>query len=244
MDFEELALKSIDPSLGPRILSPNHRPTTVARSAGSGSSGSKNDKTGGTSLSFPSSLTKEGRGESIGMTIPLIYPPSISTGPKTLSELRALVSYRMPKHRKGFYLWMIVAPLTAPFIIVPVIPNIPFFFCVWRSWSHYRAYKASQYLDTLLENGIIVPEESQSLDSVYASSPASLPSLKPESETDDTGAQSRRTKDKEAQHTILLTREAVPAIIRLFSLKSSAEADLYRAVEQARLRVESARTEL
>ncbi|KAF8628645.1 hypothetical protein AX15_003777 [Amanita polypyramis BW_CC] len=204
LDFEELALKSINPSMGPTITAPP------------------------TPSSSGSSLGKDLE-ESV--KIPLLYPPSISTGSETLRELRALVSYRLPKHRREFYLWALIAPLTAPFVIVPVIPNIPFFFCVWRSWSHYRAYKASQYLDTLLEHGVIVPKESQLLDSVYKES--------------ETLRNAERSKSGgERQHAVLLTREAVPSIAHLFSLKRSAEADLYRAVEQARLRVESARTVL
>ena len=144
-----------------------------------------------------------------------------------------------------------------------VIPNIPFFFCVWRSWSHYRglfafdfpvilppddeyflllaAFKASQYLDTLLEHNVIVPEESQPLDSVYTQhAPQSDSDL--DSETPEKGT--RTPKNGEQQHILLLTRDAVPAITHFFSLRSAAEADLYRAVEQARLRVESKRIDL
>jgi len=207
LDFEELALKSIDPSMGPTITS------------------------------SPSPPVKESK-ESL--RIPLLYPPSISTGPDTLSDLRALVKYRTPKHRRGCYLWALVAPITAPFMIVPVIPNIPFFFCVWRSWSHYRAYKASQYLDTLLEHNVIVPEESQPLDSAYTQH-APRSDSNPGSETMEKSIGGPKNG---SQHVLLLTRDAVPAITRLFSLKSTAEADLYRAVEQARLRVESKRVEL
>lgn len=200
LDFEELALKSIDPSLGP----------TITRT--------------------PSPSIAE------SLKVPLLYPPSINTGPETLSDLRALVKYRTPKHRRGFYLWALVAPLTTPFMLIPLIPNIPFFFCVWRSWSHYRAYKASQYLNTLLEGNVIVPEKSRLLDSVYTQH---SPRPKEKSEADVENSESGRK-----QHAILLTRDAVPTIVRQFALGTTAEADLYRAVEQARLRVESKRVEL
>ena len=44
-----------------------------------------------------------------------------------------------------------------------------------------------------------------------------------------------------AEHTLLLTRAAVPALLSLLRLtpESTAATDLYRAVEQARMRVES-----
>lgn len=50
--------------------------------------------------------------------IPLIYPRSLSSDSESLLHLKRLVEYRMPQHRRGFYLWMIIAPLTAPFMIV------------------------------------------------------------------------------------------------------------------------------
>ena len=104
----------------------------------------------------------------------------------------------------------------------------------------FAAYKASQYLDTLLEHNVIVPEESQLLGSVYKE----YSNSKSEPESKMSGEDARKPKSGEPQHAVLLTREAVPTIAHLYSLKPSAEADLYRAVEQARLRVESARTEL
>lgn len=47
-----------------------------------------------------------------------------------------------------------------------------------------------------------------------------------------------------SRHRILLTREAVPVILSVFGLEESAGGDLYRAVEQARVRVGSGRGEL
>ncbi|KAF9452920.1 hypothetical protein P691DRAFT_755954 [Macrolepiota fuliginosa MF-IS2] len=196
MDFEELALKGLDPSLGP-------------------------------SLSHPSpEVEKPSR-------IPLIYPSSLSSDSESLLHLKKLVEHRMPRHRRGFYAWMIIAPFTAPFMIVPVIPNLPFFFCVWRSWSHYRAYRATQYLQDLLANGVIVPEGSEALDAIFKDfSPPSTPSEE----------ESSNTVSKDARgHELLLRKEAVPTIVSLFGLKKSADADLYRAIEQARLRIENGR---
>ena len=89
--------------------------------------------------------------------ISLVFPPSLLSPPEVLSELRGFVEHRTPKHRREFYLWMAIIPLTAPFklirtfasclypsmslltkILLAIIPNLPFFFCAWRSWSHYR----------------------------------------------------------------------------------------------------------
>ncbi|KAG5650483.1 hypothetical protein H0H81_012109 [Sphagnurus paluster] len=51
----------------------------------------------------------------------------------------------------------------------------------------------------------------------------------------------KRTEEIKTRHEVLLTRDAVPAILELFGLKPSASADLLRAVEQARVRVLSGR---
>ncbi|KAH9480812.1 hypothetical protein JR316_0007413 [Psilocybe cubensis] len=204
LEFEELALKSFDPSMGPSITQLKRSPVL--------------DKKKPT-------------------IIPLIYPPSQLTPSAALSELSAYTGHRMPRHRRGFFFWMAVAPLTAPFMLIPIVPNLPFFFCVWRSWSHYRAYKSSQYLHSLLEHRLIVPEASDELDQVYQTHSIPPPPLQPSSTAFDTDV---------PRHALLLDRDAVPAILSLLSLKteSTAAADLYRAVEQARVRVSSGRAQL
>ncbi|KAH7927756.1 hypothetical protein BV22DRAFT_247735 [Leucogyrophana mollusca] len=194
----------------------------------------------------------------------LIYPPSIYKSLPAaqtdgvhpcLAHLRTLLKSREPRHRKGFWTWMIIAPLTAPFMIIPVIPNLPFFFCAWRSWSHYRAYRSSQYLSSLLDHGLIVPKPSEELDQLYASSAPSAPvsshanaapSSNPSSETLSQSHSSTSTNrfDTSGQQDapkppqrLLLTRKAVPRILELFGLPESAGADMYRAVEQVRGRL-------
>lgn len=64
-------------------------------------------------------------------------------------------------------MWMAISPLTAPLklirtsyarlslnvkytnSVVAIIPNLPFFFCAWRSWSHFKGV----YLITTAETG-------------------------------------------------------------------------------------------
>lgn len=80
-----------------------------------------------------------------------------------------------------------------------------------------------------------MPEPSEALDEVYKEY---QPPTEPSSTSSPTPAKT------EAQHSLLLTRDAVPAILSRFELKASAGADLYRAVEQARARVSSGRDDL
>lgn len=234
LDFEELALKSFDTSLGPKIL-------PVGRK----------DKIKPTD--HP--------------TIPLIYPPSACESP--IPHLRALLEKRTPRHKKGAIVWLAVSPLTAPFMLIPIIPNFPFFFCAWRAWSHYRAFKASQYLESFVERGAVLPQASSELDALYAeyapvppdpeapetphpgsSYPAGDASAKRGGDVDVEASETPMSASEtpkgcpEASDTgrphLLLTRAAVPALERFLGLPSggSFASDVYRALEQARLRLE------
>ncbi|KAI0056274.1 hypothetical protein BV25DRAFT_1832383 [Artomyces pyxidatus] len=197
IDFEELALKGVDPSLGPRI-------------------------------SHPKGPSEDEKKSTI---IPLVHPKFVGTPP--LAHLETLLAKRTPRHRKGFWTWMLLAPLTAPFMLIPIIPNFPFFFCVWRSWSHFRAYKASEYLQSLLQYGAIVAQTNGNLDEIYlrhAPTPSTTvsPSEALHRETDP---------GPERDEKMLLTRDAVPPILSLFGLPSSAASDIYRAIAQADVRL-------
>ncbi|KAG6919633.1 hypothetical protein DXG01_003497 [Tephrocybe rancida] len=185
LEFEELALKGIDPSLGPTITQPD--------------------------VPASGEVTQAVQQEKV--TIPLIYPPSINSGPVTLAELRALIAYRTPRHKKGFYLWMIIAPFTAPFMII----------------REPASTRLEIYLQTLLDNDALVPEASEALDTVYID--YSPDKTTPRDEKSEGGTDRASFTQ---QHEVLLTRDAVPTILDTFKLKPSSGADLMRAVEQAR----------
>ncbi|KAI0771115.1 mitochondrial K+-H+ exchange-related-domain-containing protein [Trametes elegans] len=213
LEFEELALKSLDPSLGPKL----------------------------------SNIVHHSEKEEALPVVPLIYPPSACASP--LPHLQTLVEKRAPRHKKGFWFWLAVSPLTAPFALIPIIPNFPFFFCVWRSWSHYRAYKASQYLHAFLDKGAIVPETSAALDAIYAKyAPGPLPAPSPSAEKAPPPSEHASPPPREEEEVpagaygarLLLTKEAVPELERTLGLPedSTFAADVYRAIEQARLRLE------
>lgn len=249
IDFEELALKGVDPSLGPSIT---HADIT------------------GQEANVVNSSEKQSPREVL--RIPLIYPPSVYASPTCVNEashpsiihLRTLLTSREPRHRRGFWIWMVIAPLTAPFMLVPVIPNLPFFFCAWRSWSHYRAYRTSQYLSSLLDHGLIVPEPSPALDSLYASYVSPLSNIKnryspmaspprsvtllpantsstnngdPPNDATASPSQPGASNVHKTSQRLLLTRKAIPHILQLFGLPQSSAADMYRAVEQVRGRL-------
>lgn len=48
------------------------------------------------------------------------------------------------------------------------IPNLPFFYLVFRAWSHWRALSGSKHIEFLLQNKLITPKPSKILDLIYA----------------------------------------------------------------------------
>lgn len=93
------------------------------------------------------------------------------------------------------------------------------------------AYRASQYLNALIKHGHIVSAPSLELDAIYKQfGPKSVTA--PSSPEDVKTHSSAMEDDAE----MLLTREAVPAIVSTLSLESSVASDIYRAIEQARVR--------
>jgi len=93
------------------------------------------------------------------------------------------------------------------------------------------AYRASQYLQSLLQHDMIRPEASEALDQVYRTSTTVSPSSRMPFEN----------SPSQSRHELLLTRDAVPAILEAINVEpgSTVAGDLYRAVEQAKTRVEN-----
>lgn len=86
-----------------------------------------------------------------------------------------------------------------------------------------------------MDNDIIAPEESEPLDAIFKE-------FSPSESSGPTKEPLKTTSTSNETHELVLRREAVPSIVSLFSLKESADADVYRAIEQARLRIGSGQT--
>jgi hypothetical protein len=102
-----------------------------------------------------------------------------------------------------------------------------------QSFLHDAAYKASDYLRSLLQRGTIVPNSDANLDSIYAKhAPSNILH-------DATKSGSEVGKDEEGrkEEKVLLRRDAVPQILELYGLPESAGSDIYRAIDQASSRL-------
>ncbi|KAJ7246600.1 mitochondrial K+-H+ exchange-related-domain-containing protein [Mycena haematopus] len=148
--------------------------------------------------------------------VPLLYPPTVLSGPQALDHLKALVAERIPIHNRGIMLYIFFAILSAPLKLIPIIPNFPFYFCAWRTWSHWKAKRAAQYIQALIHSNRIVPAPLQDLNVVY-----------PRTAT--------TTSD-------VLPRDALDRAMRALSMSPEESKDLLRAHEQVLLRAASEKT--
>lgn len=64
-------------------------------------------------------------------------------------------------------------PYTPPAIR---IPNLPFFYLVYRAWSHWRALSGGKHIQFLLTNNLLTLTPSPVVDDVYAAQTDPLPS--------------------------------------------------------------------
>jgi len=99
--------------------------------------------------------------------VEVLFPGQFLSENKVSEVLRQLATERQPLHRKRMIWSLIGAPLTLPFALVPVIPNIPGFYLLFRGWSHWRALSGAKHLEFLVKNSLIRPSPSIILDQLY-----------------------------------------------------------------------------
>ncbi|CAG8565791.1 8540_t:CDS:2 [Diversispora eburnea] len=99
--------------------------------------------------------------------IPLFYPSNIIKSEKIIMKLEELLENRLPYHRKYMIYSGMCLPLSATFTIVPIIPNIPFFYNVFRLYSHYKAFKGAQHLRHIINDKRLIPTNCEKLNQIY-----------------------------------------------------------------------------
>lgn len=57
------------------------------------------------------------------------------------SILERLSTERNAIHRKRLVWSLIGLPISVPFALVPVIPNLPFFYLAYRAFSHWKGMR-------------------------------------------------------------------------------------------------------
>ncbi|KAI1324150.1 mitochondrial K+-H+ exchange-related-domain-containing protein [Xylariaceae sp. FL0255] len=157
----------------------------------------------------------------------LIFPESIIPSEQASQVLHTLATERESLHRSKMWWSFVGMPLCAPFALVPIIPNLPFFYLVFRAWSHYRALAGGKHIQWLLSNKFFTLSPSKVLDSVYPTRLSSYLShnsklLEPSSKTNTT------PPDEEK---MLLTQESGLQLVQFLDIPEL-EVEVERAIWQ------------
>lgn len=146
------------------------------------------------------------------------------------------------------------SPVTWPFAIIPIVPNFPLFYVLWRAWSHYKAWRGATYLEQLIKAGLVVEKECPELTEIYARKPPHHHHHPHDPLTiDQSGKIKVGTTEQplpppapgpitsQAQHpSLLLSPSQIPLLAKTFALKANEVVDVTRAVEQADYRARKA----
>ncbi|KAI8624286.1 mitochondrial K+-H+ exchange-related-domain-containing protein [Xylariaceae sp. FL1651] len=161
----------------------------------------------------------------------LIFPESIISTTRAPEILRTLATERESLHRSRLIWCFVGMPLSAPFALVPVIPNLPFFYLAYRAWSHYRALAGGKHLQWLVSNNFLTMSPSKILDTFY---PGRFPS--PEtSERESAQANIKGSYQSDTrlsdEEILLLTQERGRQLAQALEIPEL-EAELERAIWQ------------
>ncbi|CDS02253.1 uncharacterized protein SPSC_02635 [Sporisorium scitamineum] len=209
IEYQEWALKGIDPAMGPHLI--RRKPKDA----------DTNESTSG--------IPKLDH-------VPLLYPSSLLEPQRLLKSLKNLTDHRTPHHYRRFWYCVVGMPITVPFALVPVVPNLPFFYLVYRAWSHWKAYKSSQYLSTLIAQDLVRPTESKELDSIFAQTTSPSDTTASEASSDSKTATAPASIEDER---MLLLPHQIQLLMDKMEFPEWVRADLRRA----RLQVEKSLTE-
>ncbi|KAL5614908.1 hypothetical protein BROUX41_004986 [Berkeleyomyces rouxiae] len=115
--------------------------------------------------------------------VEVVYPGAAISKEQVPVVLRKLATEREAMHRRRLIWCCIGMPIAVPFAVVPVIPNIPLFYLMYRAWSHWRAIAGGKHVRFLLDNNLLRLRDSSKLDKAYTSH-----KLLPSSSTGSTSA--------------------------------------------------------
>ncbi|KAI9501924.1 mitochondrial K+-H+ exchange-related-domain-containing protein, partial [Coemansia spiralis] len=82
-----------------------------------------------------------------------IIVPDILSEAEVLNDLRSLAVTQEPYHKRWMLYCCYLLPVSSLFTLVPLIPNFPFFYNLFRVYSHYKARHGALHLQHLLDRG-------------------------------------------------------------------------------------------
>jgi hypothetical protein len=79
--------------------------------------------------------------------VEVVFPGLFLKEQNVPEVLRVLATERQALHKKRMIWSLIGAPLTLPFAAIPIIPNIPGFYLLFRGYSHWRGKHYNHLLE-------------------------------------------------------------------------------------------------
>jgi hypothetical protein len=175
----------------------------------------------------------------------VLFPGRYMKQEKLPGVLQALAKERQLMHQSKLMWSIIIMPFTAPFMLIPVIPNLPFFYVLYRAYSHWTALKGSKYLEFLLKHNLPTPTPSWALDEVYTAGlmyptrQLSRAAPKPtEAQADEVSGVVHKQTNNETKDVMVLQRWNGKLIAEQFQLPDM-EVEIERAVEQVENSIKS-----
>ncbi|OAA68437.1 hypothetical protein SPI_00632 [Niveomyces insectorum RCEF 264] len=239
--LEEWGLKSV-PSLSSR------RRAEAAAAAAAASTAQSQDEVGSGPL--------KPNGAPTASLVEVVYPPSVISSEDAPRVLRRLGTEREALHRQRLIWCFVGMPITAPIAIIPLVPNLPFFYLVYRAWSHWRALSGGKHIQHLLENKELYYSPSPMLDEIYAQEGGTDPSANPLRRTDgneriakqaaeekEEGEEEEKEKDEEEELPLLSHPGSSQAIAKAFE-SPQLVLELERAIWQVETSLKKRRQDL
>ncbi|GAB1316726.1 Mitochondrial K+-H+ exchange-related-domain-containing protein [Madurella fahalii] len=180
--------------------------------------------------------------------VEVVYPKSLLPMDRVPKVLETLATEREALHKRRLIWCFIGMPLSAPIALLPVIPNIPFFYLVYRAWSHWRALSGGKHIQFLLKNNLLALTPSPVVDEVYARQNQPLPSTpKPTTDSDGIYVENPRPSstlgpDNSDGETMLLSQANGRKMTQALDLPQL-EVELERAIWQVETAVMKRSTE-
>lgn len=168
----------------------------------------------------------------------VLFPGRYLPEARVAGLLQKLARDRQALHRTRLIWSVVIMPFTAPFMLVPIVPNLPFFYVLYRAWSHWKALSGSRHLEFLLKHGLPTPSPSWPLDEVYTAGlmypTRALSRAAPQptqQNADDVAAVVHKQTNHESEDVMVLQRWNGKLIAEQFELPEM-EVEIERAVGQ------------
>ncbi|KAI1264224.1 mitochondrial K+-H+ exchange-related-domain-containing protein [Xylariaceae sp. FL1019] len=162
----------------------------------------------------------------------VVFPGSIISATHAPQILRTLATERESLHRSRLVWCFVGMPISAPFALIPIIPNLPFFYLLYRAWSHYRAFAGGRHIQWLVSNNFLTLEPSSTLDTVYPNRLPSPTPVQPTSKSSSGPNPSDQTeKPSPVEEKMLLTQASGRQLVKALDIPEL-EIEIERAIWQ------------